>query len=239
MNEEDKSLWDYHEIQNRQSFMLAKPRLDYIANRLSRQIKLGKVLDIGIGDGYLLMLLSKKFQIFGIDISDLNIQKTHALFQARLIPADLRQASIDEIPHPDKMFGAVTASEVLEHLDDKTLDKALGEIRRVLHEGGTFIGTVPAIENLNESICFCPRCKNTFHRWGHKQSFTEESLKTLFSRNGFWIKRFKLLTFYGVQMDTTSIFRKMKFIIGKTLFFLLKRIFAPQWWFYFEVVKVK
>jgi len=72
-------------------------------------------------------------------------------------------------------------SEVLEHLSEDALVKALAEIHRVLSPRGMIIGTVPACENLNEQLTVCPCCGEKFHRWGHLQSFDESRLRALLS----------------------------------------------------------
>lgn len=93
MINEDQKLWDFHETENRQSFALARPRLNYIAKRISTIKKAGKVLDIGIGDGYLLEALSKQYDVYGLDISSVNIEKTQEDFAARKINAHLAAGS--------------------------------------------------------------------------------------------------------------------------------------------------
>lgn len=239
MNKEDKSLWDFHETQNRQSFKLARPRLDFIIKRIYKLKKYGKTLDIGIGDGYLLEGLSKGFEIFGIDISEQNIESTKKLFAEKNIKANLQLGSIDKMPFQDNTFDFIVASDVLEHIDKEKLKKALKEIYRILSKEGFFLVTVPADENLSDNICFCPKCGNVYHRWEHKQTFNEETIQNIFLENDFQIMGIKRVTFFGAQMNTESFLNKLKYLTGKILFGLFKRVFAPQWWFFLEVKNSK
>lgn len=238
MTDENKKLWDFYETVDRQVFELSKPRLDFIVKQLNNLKRTGKVLDIGIGDGYLLEKLGCHFELYGVDISALNIQKTQTNFTDKNIAAHLREGSVDEIPFPDNLFDLVVASEVIEHVDNETLLRGLKEIHRVLKVGGYFVGTVPANENLHDNTVYCPNCCHTFHRWGHKQTFDEEKIKSIFSGHGFRVRNIKRITFFGVLMDVDKIINKIKFHIGNMLFRLFKRIFAPQWWLFFKVEKM-
>ncbi|MCL4475178.1 MAG: class I SAM-dependent methyltransferase [Nitrospirae bacterium] len=238
MNDEDKTLWDFHETENRQSFALARPRLNYITKRISKIKKAGKVLDIGIGDGYLLEALSKRYNVYGLDISSVNIEKTQEDFEARKINAHLTAGSIQNAPYADNTFDIVVASEVLEHLERKDAENAIKEVGRILKKGGFFVGTVPADENLKDNTCFCPNCGLSYHRWGHKQSLNKDAITTMFTDGGFQSRNLKRVTFFWSTMDRATHLNKIKFAIGKLLFGLLRRIFAPQWWIYFEMTKI-
>jgi ubiquinone/menaquinone biosynthesis C-methylase UbiE len=97
------------------------------------------------------------------------------------------------IPFSNGLFDYVVMSEVLEHLDDEVLAETLVDVRRVLHDEGHFLGTVPADENLQDGFVVCPGCSERFHRWGHVQSFTRARLSQLFSAD-----------FKNVQIDRRS-----------------------------------
>lgn len=241
VGKEDQILWDFHEIENRQSFLLAGPRLEFLAKEIFKIKNIKEILEIGFGDGYLLELLSKEknFKLYGIDISEKNVEKTKEELMKKGISINLKFGSIDQIPFGDKQFDLVVASEVLEHLDEKTSKKGLLEIKRVLKHNGIFMGTVPANENLQDNFCFCPKCGNVFHRWGHKQSFTNPRLLNLFKEAGFEVLTIKMLTFFGEHLINNKIITKIKFQIRKLLFNLFKRIFANQWLLFFLVKRAK
>ncbi len=83
------------------------------------------------------------------------------------------------IPFPSGVFDVVIMSEVLEHLSDEIIHASLDEVVRVLRPKGRFLGTVPADENLAANKVICPHCGEGFHRWGHEQTFSRQSLKVL------------------------------------------------------------
>jgi ubiquinone/menaquinone biosynthesis C-methylase UbiE len=83
------------------------------------------------------------------------------------------------LPFADNQFDVVVMSEVLEHLTDEVIQATLIEIKRVLKTEGRFIGSVPADEMLLNNRVMCPHCGEHFHRWGHQQHFSKQTLQSL------------------------------------------------------------
>ena len=71
---------------------------------------------------------------------------------------------------------------MIEHLESEIMYESLLEIRRVLMDGGYILGTVPSRENLSENLSLCPHCGESFHRWGHVQSFTPSQLNEILKK---------------------------------------------------------
>ena len=114
------------------------------------------VLDIGSWDGYFGELLkSKGKQTASVDINPKS--------------SKVIEANISELPFKDNSFDTITALEVLEHLDDKTLKLALIEIQRIAKK--QIIISVPYEE--------WPLSKNS----GHLQFFDENRMNKLISYN--------------------------------------------------------
>lgn len=179
---QNQKIWDHFQTDQREVFKNSYPRFKFILNLIKKQKKNGKVLDVGLGDGYLLKILAKNnYECFGIDIAKESINANAKEFKKQNLTIKLKEGNINKIPFANDSFDFITASEVLEHLDDKDLALGIKEISRCLKKNSVFIGTVPANENLKENICFCPYCKKKFHRWGHKQSFTKKKLTKLLS----------------------------------------------------------
>lgn len=135
----------------------------------ARQYIKGMVLDVGAGSGAMMreLRIHKNIKrVIGMDIAP-NSPGIH-------------EASIDNIPFFENYFDTVTCSEVLEHLDDKTLSKGIAEMHRVLKPGGHVIITVPYKYDFPQNRVTCPSCGTSFDRWGHVQSFDESTMeKTL------------------------------------------------------------
>lgn len=177
----NKDIWDYYQVKQRESFNFSRARFSFLFKIIRKKKICGKLLDIGLGDGALLEMGARNsFECYGIDIAEKSVLCNREKLKKLGIKADLRVSGISSIKHSSAMFDVITASEVLEHLTDDDLKEGIKEIKRCLKSGGFFIGTVPALENLEDSSSFCPDCGAVFHKWGHQQTFDEEKLKNLF-----------------------------------------------------------
>ena len=87
--------------------------------RLSKRFIGKKVLDVGAGSGALINLIPNAI---GLDLAPKH---------PKIIEGD-----ISNMPFRDDSFDTIFATEILEHLDDETLNKGLDEIFRVLRGGG-------------------------------------------------------------------------------------------------------
>lgn len=172
-NTDNQEIWRFFQNQAAGSFSGAKPRLDYLIKATRRHARSANpaVLNIGVGDGY--FETTAKARGYAVHALDLDAETVARLNDAG-IPAAC--APMEEMPYDDAMFDVVVASEVLEHLDPEQMQAGLRQIERVLKPGGTFIGTVPYRENLEQSMVICPDCSKVFHRWGHQRSFDDATL---------------------------------------------------------------
>ena len=134
----------------------------------------GSVLNIGVGSGRLEELLQEA----GHRVSALD-PDPKAIDRLSAAGIDSHTGKINALPFEDGFFDMVIASEVLEHLEESEAVEGVHEICRVLAPGGRFIGTVPYNETLSDNLTVCPCCGETFHRWGHRQSFRHENLTGL------------------------------------------------------------
>lgn len=165
-------LWEHLQTETVEVFAGSGARLGFMASRFSAG---EKVLDIGAGSGMLEeFCLARGVDVYALDPGPKTIER----LRARLgLGGKAAVGSSDKIPFPDASFDAVAMSEVLEHLPPDVMAASLAEVRRVLRPGGRFVGTVPCAEVLAELESVCPKCGERFHKWGHRQSFTPESLR--------------------------------------------------------------
>lgn len=182
---QDAQMWDFYqsEMNEKEYFSNSTIRLDFVLQKLKKYKQTGKVADLGLGDGYLVKKLSEAgYQTVGLDLSEVNINK----LKHRLSPSiEFVVGNINSIPFLDNTFDGITASEIIEHLNDDDMNRGIAEIYRCLKPGGVGVITIPADENLKDKMCYCPHCNMQFHLFGHKQTFSRHRLELLFSKYNF------------------------------------------------------
>ena len=100
-----------------------------------------RLLDAGSGSGRTLDELARYGSVAGVELNALGVEAARARGHA-----EVRQAPVEEIPHPDASFDLVTCLDVIEHTPDDV--RSLTELRRVTKPGGVLILTVPAYPRL-------------------------------------------------------------------------------------------
>lgn len=184
-------IWNYFQNENREAFDGALPRLSFLCKKFKKG---QKVLNIGVGNGSFEKLAKfSELDVYSLDPNEKSIENLKKILQ--LSEAKVKVGYSQTIPFNDEAFDAVVMSEVLEHLSDEVLEQTLLEVKRVLKKGGRFLITVPYDEVLSDNVSICPNCESVFHRWGHVQSFTKESLQVLLEKAGFVIKKNEIRSF--------------------------------------------
>jgi SAM-dependent methyltransferase len=189
---EQLKIWDHFQNSEKAegAFVNAEPRYEFIA----KQVKSGATtLNIGVGRGGLeSMLIKNGVLVSSLDPSEESIDRLRKQYDL----GDRAQVGFSqEMPFKNEQFEVVIMSEVLEHLSDEVLQSTVKEVRRVLKPGGIFIGTVPANELLADNYVMCPHCGESFHRWGHVQSFSEFRLEEIMVKNELTVKRIEIRSF--------------------------------------------
>ncbi len=100
-----------------------------------------EVLDLGCGCGVPeAELLSGRFRLTGVDISDVQIERARRLLpKVRFVRADMTQLAF-----PDRAFGGVVCLYSLIHVPLAEQPGLLSEVRRWLRPGGLFLVTTGA-----------------------------------------------------------------------------------------------
>ena len=159
-----------------------------IVEILPAYLKRGRALDVGTGSGALAHALQEAgYEVEAVDIDP-------AL--CRYPDLTVRQCDVMEgLPYPDGTFDAVTATEVLEHMEDPF--KAVREFNRVLRDGGVLVLTTPNYGNIEGRLNYlfagtlpraldcrleAPAAGKAHH---HVSPMTVVRLKYLLMTNGF------------------------------------------------------
>lgn len=177
-------------------------RYNLALKALRPELKGCRVLDAGCGDGVLSYMLAREgAEVYGIDIS----REALRVAKKRCGNARFYQASIYNLPFPDKFFDHITCLEVIEHLADP--DKALTELKRVWKGSGKIVITTPIYHGeLNPY---------------HVKEYAESEFLKLIRRN-FPEERFKIIKF-GVFLPPSL--RKFKIFRYSPISGLVKIIY--------------
>jgi 2-polyprenyl-3-methyl-5-hydroxy-6-metoxy-1,4-benzoquinol methylase len=131
------------------------------------------ILDAGAGSGSLVRLLrrSRGARVVGLDLAPKS--------------PEVIEGDLSRMPFEAQEFDTVFCTEVIEHVTPRETSEILAEIGRVTRPGGHLVLTTPFEERLEENLVACPCCGETFHRWGHQQTFRAADLRRLAAAHGF------------------------------------------------------
>ncbi len=161
-----------------------------IANRVTEQLKNGKVLEIGPGPGYISIEISKlgDFQITGLDISEtmIEIAKRNAKKAGAELKFELGDAS--NMPFEDNTFDFVVSSGSLHHWKESV--KVFNETYRILKTDGKALICDLRKDTSKEEIGEIIKKIDSFiMRWGLKHSikdsYTKDKIMELLGKTRF------------------------------------------------------
>ena len=147
---------------------------------LSKSKKI-KILDIGIGEGSYLELLTKddNIEIYLMDCDQSVLNRIASKIPSEKILADI--GNIDEVSHLHNKFDVITAFDLIEHIPSSSF---MNNINYMLKPGGTFLA-----ETGNKENFFCE--KFGIQNWWylnileHKVFWNENALSQKLSSAGF------------------------------------------------------
>lgn len=175
-------------------------RIREIAKYISRVGPGKKILDIGIGYGFLDIFLKEDFglDVAGMEIEE-NIPSYCLLAESHGIPIIPGELSKKQCSIADNSFDIVIFSEVIEHLRISPL-KVLLEIKRILKSGGRLLLTTPNMARLTNILRLVmgrniveefpdddSQLNHITDRMTHIREYTMNELRLLMGRAGFEI----------------------------------------------------
>jgi len=96
----------------------------------------GRLLEVGCGIGVDSVHLARcGFDVTAIDLTEEAIEVARAFARRRAVSIDFRVGNAESLEFPDASFDALYSFGVLHHTPD--IERAVGEVRRVLRPGGT------------------------------------------------------------------------------------------------------
>jgi SAM-dependent methyltransferase len=183
---------------------LPDPRIDRKFGRILElvraQLPCEAFLDAGCGDGRYLAALADELppRRAGADLSERILETARAR-----VDADLRQASLEELPFAAGAFDLVLCSQVIEHVPDAS--RAIGELHRVLRPGGTLVISTDNARNtmtraLNAPRTLVVRALRLRGARGRIESpatpYTRDSFRDLLEDGGFTVEHLETFRFH-------------------------------------------
>ena len=105
----------------------------------------GAHLDVGAGRGELIRAFRKQIPMRSV-ACDVHVQR----FEVEGVPCDPVNLNQEPLPYPDEQFDLVTASEVVEHVENYR--SLLREMFRTMKRGGVVVLTTPNVLNAKSRI---------------------------------------------------------------------------------------
>jgi len=151
----NKEFWDKYTYENEERYNeeFAKFTRDLVIS-----LRCTSVLEIGCGTGIDLRLFPDTFQIHGIDLNDnaLDIAKE------KLTIGNFKNASITDLPFEDSSIDFVFTHQLLNYLDEDTLEKGIAEMYRVARK---YIMNCEKFEETEKQIDENHKFRNMYKRW--------------------------------------------------------------------------
>lgn len=119
------------------------PDIDKVV-KIFKKNKVQKVLDLGSGAGRnLWYLVSKGFDLYGIDLAAEGIELTKKYLKKKKLSAELKVGDVfKKLAYLDNFFDAIVSVQVLQHADEPTIKKTIKEMERILKPGGLLFATL-------------------------------------------------------------------------------------------------
>ncbi len=132
---------------------MAKDTID-----LATSLHCTSVLEIGCGTGIDLRLFPETFQIHGIDLNDSALD----IAKEKIPSANFKKGTITDLPFEDSSIDFVFTHQLLNYLDDETLEKGVAEMYRV---AGKYIMNCEKFEETEKQIDENHKFRNMLKRW--------------------------------------------------------------------------
>lgn len=179
-------------------------------------IENASLLDFGSGPARLFGAVRSRYpsvKYFALDFSPDSVNAAVRRFGHD--PQFQGAALVESLPQERAgKFDCATMLEVVEHLDDDNLRRALRHLHSFLKPGGYVCITTPNAEDLMspDVRITCPDCGCRFHRMQHVRSWTAETLSSVLSLHGFKVASSKTTILGGKRMIDRAFARLKRFL---------------------------
>ncbi|OGY62910.1 MAG: hypothetical protein A2745_00280 [Candidatus Harrisonbacteria bacterium RIFCSPHIGHO2_01_FULL_44_13] len=179
-----------------------------------------RILDIGCGNGFFAEQLRRDdfWEVFGYDAGDYATNERKKYFREFKVG----NINFEMLPWPDDFFDAVSAWQVIEHLENP--HHFIREVNRVLKPGGIFFLSTPNIFNIFNRLIFLK--SGDMPRWQEKNDHIALFPKGVFKKTV--LKYFNIIEKGFCKGEFPyGFFRKFRFPenewFGKSIYYVLRK----------------
>ena len=151
----DEDFWNRYTEENEARY---NEEFSKFTRDLAISLRTTSVLEIGCGTGIDLRLFPDTFEINGIDLND-NALK---IAKEKLPQGDFKKGTITDLPFEDSSIDFVFTHQLLNYLDDETLEKGISEMYRVAKK---YIMNCEKFEQSEKQIDEHHKNRNMLKRW--------------------------------------------------------------------------
>lgn len=151
----NEEFWDKYAKENetRYNEEFAKFVRDLVAS-----LNCSSVLEIGCGTGIDLRLFPEQTKIYGLDLNDTALQ----IAKNNMPNAEFKKGSITDMPFDEASIDFVFTHQLLNYLDDDTLDRGISEMYRVAKK---YIMNCEMFSESESQIDNNCKFRNMYNRW--------------------------------------------------------------------------
>ena len=151
----NKEFWDKYADENEAKY---NEEFAKFTKDLAVSLRCSSVLEIGCSTGIDLRLFPDSFQIYGVDLNDnaLHIAKE------KMPTFEFKKGDITDLPFEDSSIDFVFTHQLLNYLDDETLEKGISEMYRV---AGKYIMNCEKFDESEKQIDEHYKFRNMLKRW--------------------------------------------------------------------------
>ncbi|MDH3191914.1 MAG: class I SAM-dependent methyltransferase [Nitrosopumilus sp.] len=150
-----KEFWDKYSSENEVRY---NEEFAKFIRDLAISLRCNSVLEIGCGTGIDLRLFPESCEIFGVDLNDLALD----IARQKLPAGKFKKGNITELPFEDSSVDFVFTHQLLNYLDDQTLEKGVSEMYRVTRK---YIMNCEKFEESEKQITENQKYRNMKKRW--------------------------------------------------------------------------
>ncbi|QUC64356.1 class I SAM-dependent methyltransferase [Nitrosopumilus sp. K4] len=151
----NKEFWDKYTTENEARY---NEEFAKFVRDLAISLRCNSVLEIGCGTGIDLRLFSESFEVNGVDLHDEALK----IAKEKQPAGKFKNSSITELPFADSSIDFVFTHQLLNYLDDETLEKGIAEMYRVARK---YIMNCERFSMIEENIDKDHKFRNMKKRW--------------------------------------------------------------------------